>query len=119
MLLQLFVVNVGAHQIHETEHQIEGDSHAHLQLEVTKTVANDQCNIGDWEQSLNQEQHQHSKVIDLCLDCQCHATYVTLFPPFQADKSITRTIDTTMVSISYFPPDIAPAYRPPILPQQV
>ncbi|MGB0893005.1 MAG: hypothetical protein ACPGUD_01245 [Parashewanella sp.] len=119
MLLQLFVANVGAHQIHETEHQVKGDSHAHLQLEVTKTVANDQCSIADLEQSSNQEPHQHSKVVDLCLDCQCHGTYVSLFPELQTDNTITRSTDVTLALVNYFPPDIAPAYRPPILPQQV
>ncbi|RYV01354.1 hypothetical protein SOPP22_13210 [Shewanella sp. OPT22] len=119
MLLQLFVANVGAHQIHETEHQAEGDSHAHLQLEITEVVSDDQCGIGDWENHSLQDQHQHSKTVDLCLDCQCHATYVTLFPPLQTNSLMARTHNIILTDIRYFPPDIAPAYRPPILLQPV
>ena len=117
MLLQLFVANVGAHQIHETDHQAEGDSHAHLQLQITETVLDDQCGIDDWETHSLQKLHQHSKVFDLCLDCQCHATYFTLFSPLQTNSQLARTQKIALANINYFPPDITPAYRPPILPQ--
>ncbi len=126
LLLQFVAANVGAHQLHESVHQQENDSHVHLLLDVNDWNPNaHQClnEIESWQLVLMSDSHDDAEAhptepentFDLCLDCQCHGMYVTLRSLTDSDSVFFGTLNKPIFATLYFPPENAPTYRPPIV----
>ncbi len=128
LLLQFVAANVGAHQLHEGDHQTENDSHLHVLLDVKDWKPNaHQClnEVESWKLVLasNDAFDTHgtditsdtTNTFDLCLDCQCHGMYVTLRSLGNSDSVFFGTLDKPIPANVYFPPESSPSYRPPIV----
>ncbi|ACJ31253.1 Conserved hypothetical protein [Shewanella piezotolerans WP3] len=127
VLLQFAGGNLGAHQLHLGDHEVESESHPHIQFTADVTTfaqCVDDCTCPLELQQSDQadaEKHQHTVVktesqsFDLCLDCPCHGGHVTAM----SIESITPSAPAGDMLVSgekqYFPPVQRQDYRPPIV----
>ncbi len=109
MLLQSVAATAGMHQLHLSDHQSESETHPHIQVNI------DNCTTENFTGAdVAAEHSEHTKTLDLCLDCQCHGSQGALLSlisnPSQAQP---EDVLVALPSV-YFPPESSPVYRPPI-----
>ncbi len=128
MLLQLFAVNVGAHQLHLSDAEQEDVSHSHLMISAPSDVCDMHDDLNHLLHSVNgdikmsqtvQAGHQHNSLndesVELCLDCQCHGGHsatIEVISHLALNHCISAVPHTFQQA--YFPPDARLSYRPPI-----
>ncbi len=117
LALQALLPAMAQHQLHAGNRYEESLQHTHLQLTQHVVAVND-CAVHDCDPHDAQEQHhqwhQDTQEIDLCLDCPCHGSHLSIPLLVQASSAIGAALLVPLPAASYFALANEPAYRPPI-----
>lgn len=128
IVLQFAGANLGGHQLHIGNSAEEKSNHAHVQFTPTLDITalsqlaeciQCSCAAEGAREHAPADDHTHpaptDKMVDLCLDCQCHGGLVAIVLPDNIDTTEQANQQPLQTVQSYFPPALGATYRPPIV----
>lgn len=127
IVLQFTGANLGGHQLHIGNSTEEQANHEHIQfsanvdmtaLVVLAECIQCSCAADGAREHAPTDDHSHpaptDKMVDLCLDCQCHGGLVAIVIPDNVDAATQITQQPLQMTPSYLAPALGASYRPPI-----
>ncbi|KFZ37854.1 hypothetical protein HR45_08360 [Shewanella mangrovi] len=118
VLIQAVLPAVAQHQLHAGNRYEESLQHQHITF-TQPVMAVDDCALHDCDpEHSSAEQHhyphQDQQLVDLCLDCPCHGSHLSLPQLNLPQLPVGATPLVTAAELHYVTQALEPAYRPPI-----